>query len=541
MTNQQSNIDDLLQQARAKRQPDTAALVPERCKAWHDVANALGKVVLSEESPNLIAGAAECLTVDGINLAQVERVTTNFLRHHLQQVFSGSRDALIETSRALQSWRLSEPFALLTTYLKNGFVSSASLELTLTQVRRNLLAHIMSEDADKSLPASEALAVAFALCGSRTDFVFSESDQETAVVERLLAKIFSEEERISEEEFLNISLVAMYRPLALYPRANEMLDACIARGNVDALLLARVHLQEPMEESSLRDSISTLSPITDDISKAVRGQYEESPFPKWHRLPVHIKALNSNPSLEEVPTLIAGCGTGRQALALAMAWPNRDITAIDLSLSSLAYGLRKSCEYGVSNIKFLHGDLLDLEASGLRFSKISSVGVIHHMKHPAAGLRALRSVMAGRHGLRIEIYTESGRRNVMAGIALRKELRLTSSPEDMRHLRTVVAELPSGHPAKSLMTYRDFYSLSEWRDLVFHVQEHRFTIKSFCKMAHGAGLYVQRLELPDAATAAFKRTYPDENVSGDIAKWHSVEMDNPGIFGSMYGFDLAKI
>ena len=138
MTNQQSNIDDLLQQARAKRQPDTAALVPERCKAWQDVANALGKVVLSEESPNLIAGAAECLTVDGINLAQVERVTTNFLRHHLQQVFSGSRDALIETSRALQSWRLSEPFALLTTYLKNGFVSSASLELTLTQVRRNL-------------------------------------------------------------------------------------------------------------------------------------------------------------------------------------------------------------------------------------------------------------------------------------------------------------------------------------------------------------------------------------------------------------------
>ena len=149
--------------------------------------------------------------------------------------------------------------------------------------------------------------------------------------------------------------------------------------------------------------------------------------------------------------------------------------------------------------------------------------------------------MARDHGLKVTVYTESGRRNVVAGIALRESLGLSNSPREMRRLREVVAELAEDHPAKSIMGWRDFYSLSEWRDLVFHVQEHRFTVQTFGKMAREAGLGIERMDIPPKALAAFKQAYPEADLGSDIAKWHTVEMNNPGIFGSMYQFYLIKL
>ncbi len=40
-------------------------------------------------------------------------------------------------------------------------------------------------------------------------------------------------------------------------------------------------IREPAEEAQLRTEIPALTPIEDDVSRKVRQQYEENPYPRW--------------------------------------------------------------------------------------------------------------------------------------------------------------------------------------------------------------------------------------------------------------------
>ena len=52
------------------------------------------------------------------------------------------------------------------------------------------------------------------------------------------------------------------------------------------------------------------------------------------------------PGPERPDILIAGCGTGQQSIGAAQRFPDARVLAIDLSLTSLAYAVRKSREAG---------------------------------------------------------------------------------------------------------------------------------------------------------------------------------------------------
>ena len=58
--------------------------------------------------------------------------------------------------------------------------------------------------------------------------------------------------------------------------------------------------------------------------------------------------------------LVAGCGTGQHALVTASRVSNARVLALDLSLSSLSYALRKSEELDFSNIEYVQGDIMEL-------------------------------------------------------------------------------------------------------------------------------------------------------------------------------------
>ena len=50
--------------------------------------------------------------------------------------------------------------------------------------------------------------------------------------------------------------------------------------------------------------------------------------------------------------LIAGCGTGQHSIMTAKRYKNSNVTAIDLSIASIAYAKRKTDELGVTNIDY---------------------------------------------------------------------------------------------------------------------------------------------------------------------------------------------
>ena len=163
-----------------------------------------------------------------------------------------------------------------------------------------------------------------------------------------------------------------------------------------------MQIKDPLKEAELKKNINSFDNISDNISKKVRDQYEENPYPRWRFANINPKnnflsilnnairpnKINANNQNIAHSVLIAGCGTGQQ-LVYKTSYENSNIVAIDLSLSSLAFAKRKMQELKHNNIEFLQGDILSLNKLNKKFDVIECVGVLHHLKNPEDGLRIL--------------------------------------------------------------------------------------------------------------------------------------------------------
>ena len=45
--------------------------------------------------------------------------------------------------------------------------------------------------------------------------------------------------------------------------------------------MIKMQIKEPLEELRLKNSIKSIREISDNVSKMVRNQYEENPYPRW--------------------------------------------------------------------------------------------------------------------------------------------------------------------------------------------------------------------------------------------------------------------
>ena len=83
----------------------------------------------------------------------------------------------------------------------------------------------------------------------------------------------------------------------------------------------------------------------------------------------------------------------------------------------------------------------------------------------------------------------------------------------------------------SVTALRDFYGLHECRDLLFHVEEHRYTPPQLGEMAASLGLDVLGLAV-DPATR--RRCAKRRGGEPDLAAWDDFEREFPGTFAGMY-------
>lgn len=302
-----------------------------------------------------------------------------------------------------------------------------------------------------------------------------------------------------------------------------------ARSEAERLMIGCFRELSP--EVLPRGEIELLRPLTDEISKAVGAQYEENPYPRWRFLPP------VEPRSDAIDILVAGAGTGQEPLLVAKEFPNARVTALDLSRTSLAYGLMRAREYGVANIRFIQGDILDVALIGQQFDSIRSSGVLHHMKEPLQGLLALKSVLKPEGSIRLFLYSAAARWGTLAAQNLRKARGIPATPDAIRAFRQEILALPDDHPAKAVSQGRDFYSISGTRDLLFHVQEHNYTIPEIAALIEGSGLRL----LEFGRTEKARRRFDDMGFKDytNLASWEKVEAAYPGTFSGMYKFTLG--
>jgi SAM-dependent methyltransferase len=211
---------------------------------------------------------------------------------------------------------------------------------------------------------------------------------------------------------------------------------------------------------------------------------------------------------------------------------------VDLSLASLAYAKRKTDELGFTNIDYLQADILHLHQMGKEFDIIESSGVLHHMDDPMAGWKVLTDLLKPGGLMRIGLYSELARRHIVKVREEIKSLGVETSETDIREFRLSLAK-SHGKGHQLLTKSNDFFSLSTLRDLIFHVQEHRFTIPKIQECLDLLGLKFCGFENEDIVSR-FKEFHSEDSDVGDLTLWHEYEETNPRAFAGMYQFWCQK-
>ncbi len=285
--------------------------------------------------------------------------------------------------------------------------------------------------------------------------------------------------------------------------------------------------------------IETLSVPQGQISKTVRDQYEANPYPRWTSCDVW--PAQHDPHKKPYNHLIAGCGTGYATCLTAIHSPQAQITAIDLSLTSLSYAKRKAEELGLSNIQFYQADILNLKKLDKKFAVIECSGVLHHMHDPEQGWQCLLEKLNPDGKMHIGLYSEIGRYDVIAARQLIAEKEFKPTHADIIAARQEIMTLPPDHPASGVTQRHDFYSTSSCRDLIFHVQEHCYTLEKLAQTLDKLNLVFEKFSfVNDFAEMAYRKKFPDDASMTNLENWAQFEKENPRTFRGMYQFWCSK-
>jgi SAM-dependent methyltransferase len=427
--------------------------------------------------------------------------------------------------------------------MKSNVVCNPLFEEFITEVRRHLLDAFLKNGgvSDHYL----ALASALSHYALFTDFILEESESEQHGIDALRRALETESTRSAAA----VVLVACYRPLCSLANADDLLR--VFEDNEIVSEVVQAQIAAPAVLRRMADAIPALSPVSDETSLDVRGQYETFPYPRWKSLSKrHIvenwQAEEFSRRLEAPlldPTasiLIAGCGTGRDAAIHALRFPESSITAVDVSRTSLAYAAIKAKDLGLENLTFVHGDILDLGRLGRRFDHICCTGVLHHMRDPMAGWRVLRDLLKPGGLMRIGLYSRTGRDAVAAAQNAIRRGGYLSIREDILRFRRDCPRLCDRETLLRLSQLQDYYHLNMYRDLLFPAQEHRFDLTQIGDMLDELNLLFEGFYVSADVLANYRSMFRDDRHATNLESWEQFEARYPDTFVSMYIFWCRK-
>lgn len=385
------------------------------------------------------------------------------------------------------------------------------------------------------------------------EYIFALTDNELSQVEQLrglLVEIIAQGACIPP---LCLIAFAAYYPLNILPTADALLGQLWPEP-LAALLTQQV--QEPRTEQTYSLNMPQKGAIAEGMSRMVQAQYEENPYPRWVGTPQDtptntvdayfntlfpLSPFQPTGATQGVDILIAGCGTGQHSIQTARTFRGARVLAIDLSLASLGYAKRKTAEFGLDNIEYAQADILTLSELQQSFDIVESVGVLHHLADPVAGWRMLlRSVRQG--GLmRLGFYSELARRTVVASRHFIAQHGYGSRASDIRQCRQDLTAPENCAQFEQLQLMGDFYAMSGCRDLLFHVQEHRFTVPQLKVILEELNLVLIGFILDATTASQYLAQFPDDLAMLNLDNWHVFENAHPDTFANMYQFWVQKV
>ena len=433
---------------------------------------------------------------------------------------------------------------LLMQFMKVCPIPDYYIEKNFVKIRKEILKHTYQSDIDKN---HINFLISLSMQCFLNEYIYDKSEDEIEKIKKIDERIknnLKENKKISDLEILCLSC---YEPLTNYSWSNKI-EFSYKLNEIFELQVKNSDIEDQISKS-----IKSISKVEDRVSIKIKKQYEENPYPRWENIglsiePRHIKDVindsNLNIDLKKIPNsespeiLIAGCGTGQHAITTASKYKKSKILALDLSFKSLSYAKRKADEFNISNIDFIQGDILDLESIDRRFDIIESVGVLHHMDNPFKGWKILTSCLNNDSLMLIGLYSEKARQHIIQIKNKINELKLQSDYKNITQFRKELIESNNDN-WNLIKSSPDFYTVSGVRDLLFHAQEHRFTISKIKEYLDRLGLIFLGFE-DQLVKENFKEIYTNKEDLYNLDMWEEYEKNNPRIFAGMYQFWCKK-
>ena len=389
--------------------------------------------------------------------------------------------------------------------------------------------------------------LALALQCFTNEYIYPQSDLESQKLQEIDRMVDASLANGQQPEVLVLLCLASYKPLSQYPWHKLLVFPQSLK------VLAQRQIWDVTSELALKGRIPKFRDIKDDVSVKVQTQYEQHPYPRWvnvsfpfesRTIPniasdLSLKARDLNSSNDNnIDVLIAGCGTGQQSIEAALKYTNCEVLAIDLSLSSLAYAKRKTHELGISNIEYINTDILHLAELDRKFDVLECCGVLHHMDNPMAGWEVISDCLKIGGLMKIGLYSALARQHIAK---MRDEISnfgLINDDHGMKKFRDFLVHSDKSHHRK-LFNAPDFYSASTFFDLLFHTQEHHFSIPEISNCLDKLGLVFCGFE-DQNLIQKFRLQFNNNDSPYDLAKWHKFELSQPDIFAGMYEFWCQK-
>jgi len=511
-------------------------------------------------SQELESNVLRYLEFDKVDYSQLRNLITTLLHHKLQ---------LTQASTPLEFDDIaSDP--LLLASLKRFHFCDALLERLFISLRQTLLFNTVQSMTIPTIHLD--LAHDMAVQAQLNEYVWPVTQDEEHIVtelENLLSQITTETQWQLNDIAPAVLILAQYKDLAKTPLA-KTLSSQQVKSELKTSYLSDIldyALNNTEEEIAIAKKIPYWShnELNDknSISLLVQSQYEENPYPRWKDIGFNTASSYQQALLKNFPqlnlshwhgkdklnVLVAGCGTGRQAIRLASYFNDLNVVAIDLSGRSLAYAKQQAKKYKVENIQFIQADILEFADFPMLFDVIECSGVLHHMENPEQGLQSLQQLLSPTGVMKIALYSQAARKQVITFRKLIEQSQQQTGQNksqnkaqklDQRLLRQALLMNQIPGDWNEIINSHDFYSMSNCRDLIFHEQEHQFTPKGIADLLAANQLDFIGMLPTSTAHQAFVQRVGDLASQNSLENWDKVEQDQQDIFDGMYQFYCKK-
>jgi len=452
-------------------------------------------------------------------------------------------ESILLKNKSILSLLKNELFLLM---MQKSLMADMLIEKILSKLRKEFLYNCLNNKKNV-LEENINFIISLAEQCFLNEYVYAQTNEEDNFIKNLVDEIIKSD-KIDE---VKIIILGTYVPLADYSNiANKLIN--YRSKNILFNDLIDMQIKEPLEEKNLATSIPSLENVTNYVSKKVRDQYEKYPYPRWRytysRSPSNFLKFVSNQikpnkvefnnNFQKPNVLIAGCGTGNH-ICQAANYLNANILAVDLSLASLAYAKRKTTELSINNIEFLQTDILNLSNINRKFDIIESVGVLHHMQDPYKGLSILKDLLEPHGLLQIGLYSEKARQEVIKAKNFVKKRKFENTHSGIKMFREAIFDEKEDLLLKKISSGKDFYSMSSVKDLVFHAQEHRYTLPKIHQILEDLNLEFLGF-CNKKIKEQYSKVFPKDEKNTSLTNWDKFEMLQPRAFTGMYNFWLKK-